>query len=294
MKPIRNVAASVALLLAVLGPAIAAEGDRSGKTFMWKAERNGTTVYLLGSVHALKEDAYPLPPVIDTAFDAAKVVVFEMDLGEMSAAAVKMMVAGSLEEGRTLEEVVGPETWAKFSTRVREWGYQPEAFQRIEPWMAALTLTAFELTKHGYLAAAGLDSHLSERARQAGKELRALETAEFQVGLFAGLTPEESLAFLNYTLADLEVIIPEMEQLYLDWRAGRVEPVEEMLLEGFEEFPEVFRRMVLERNQSWLPQVEELLAGDRDAMVVVGSMHLVGDVGLVNLLRERGYTIEQQ
>lgn len=294
MKSIRKVAASVALLLAVPALAIAAEGDRGEKTFMWRAERDGTTVYLLGSVHALKEDAYPLPTVIDAAFEASEVVVFEIDLDEMSAVAVKMMVAGSLEEGQTLEQVVGPDTWSEFVARIRDSGFQPVMFQGMKPWMAALTLTAFELTKHGYLAAAGLDTHLSKRADEAGKERRALETAEFQVDLFAGLTSDESLAFLNYTLADLEVIIPEMEKLYLEWRAGRAEPVEEMLLEGFEEFPEVFRRMVLERNQSWLPQVEELLGGDRDAMVVVGSMHLVGDVGLVNLLREKGYTVEQQ
>ena len=65
-------------------------------------------------------------------------------------------------------------------------------------------------------------------------------------------------------------------------------------LTAFEEFPEVFKRMVTDRNRTWLPQIEELLAGERDAMVVVGSMHLVGEGGIVNLLREKGYTVEQQ
>jgi uncharacterized protein YbaP (TraB family) len=61
-----------------------------------------------------------------------------------------------------------------------------------------------------------------------------------------------------------------------------------------EEFPDVFKRMVVDRNMTWMPQIEELLAGGRDAMVVVGSMHLVGEVGLVNLLREKGFTVQQQ
>jgi len=69
--------------------------------------------------------------------------------------------------------------------------------------------------------------------------------------------------------------------------------VEELLIEGFEEFPELFRKMVTDRNRSWLSPVEELIAGDRDAMVVVGALHLVGDGGLVALLREQGYTVEQ-
>jgi uncharacterized protein YbaP (TraB family) len=164
----------------------------------------------------------------------------------------------------------------------------------MKPWMAALTVTAFELTKHGYLSTAGLDSHLSLRADETGKEKLALETAEFQVNLFAELTAEESLAFLHYTIKDLETIIPEMDRLYVDWRAGNVKPVEEMLLDGFEEFPNVFKRMVTDRNRAWLPQIEALLAGEQNAMVVVGSLHLVGEGGLVNLLRGRGFTVEQQ
>ena len=52
--------------------------------------------------------------------------------------------------------------------------------------------------------------------------------------------------------------------------------------------------MVADRNHAWMPKIEELLAGDRDAMVVVGSLHLVGEQGVVNLLREKGYAVEQQ
>jgi uncharacterized protein YbaP (TraB family) len=294
MKLIRRVAALIVLLLSLPAFAATSSRDPSGKTFMWEVERDGTTLYLLGSVHALKEDAYPLPPVIDAAFDEVDVVVFEIDLGDMTAAAIKMMAAGSLEKGQTLEQVVGPQTWSEFEALVSDSGINASLFNGMKPWMAALTVTAFELTKHGYLSTAGLDTHLSLRADETGKEKLALETAEFQVGLFAELTPEESLAFLHYTLTDLEVIIPEMDTLYLDWRAGHVEPVEEMLLDGFDEFPEVFKRMVTDRNRAWLPQIEGLLAGERDAMVVVGSMHLVGEGGIVNLLREKGFTVEQQ
>jgi len=95
-------------------------------------------------------------------------------------------------------------------------------------------------------------------------------------------------------LEDLDAMIPEMERLYGDWRVGNVEAVEEALLEGFEEFPDLSKKMVSDRNHSWMAQIEELLAGDRDVIVVVGSAHLVGDQGVVNLLREKGYIVVQQ
>ena len=295
LKLIRPALASIALILAVSTFAFAqAPADGVDKTFMWKVENEGTTLYLLGSIHALREDAYPLPSPIEAAFDEVELVVFEMDVEHMTQAAVKMMAAGSLEEGRTLEEVVGPETWFELKVHASPLGLEPAMFSRMKPWMAALTLAAFELTKSGYVATAGLDSYFAQRAEETGKKRLALETVDFQVSLFADLTPEESLEFLRFTLVDLEAMIPEMERLYLDWRRGNVEPMEELLLQGYEEFPEVFKRMVVDRNRSWMPMIVELLQGERDAMVVVGSLHLVGESGLVELLRQRGYTVVQQ
>ena len=294
MKLIRT-ALGVTFLLATL-PAFAGTFNigPAEKTFMWKVEKSGTTLYLLGSIHALREDAYPLPPVIDSAFAVSEVAVFEIDLDDMTQAAIKMMSAGALEEGRKLEEVLGPETWSAFQTHVEGLGFNTAVYQGMKPWRAALTLAAFELTKHGYLATAGLDTHFSQLAVEAGKELLALETAEFQVSLFADLSPEDSLAFLSYTLEDLDAMIPEMDRLYRDWRVGNVRAVEEALLEGFKGFPDLFKKMISDRNHAWMPQIEELLAGDRDAIVIVGSAHLVGEQGVVNLLRAKGYTVDQQ
>ncbi len=48
-----------------------------------------------------------------------------------------------------------------------------------------------------------------------------------------------------------------------------------------------------QRNVRWLPRIEELFQGDVDAMVVVGSLHLVGEQGLIELLRAKGYEVEQ-
>ncbi len=264
-----------------------------GSVFMWKAEKNGTTVYLLGSIHALKADAYPLPDAIESAFDEADVVAFEVDLDEMNAAALQMLAVGALDDGRTLEEVVGPVTWAELVAALEQTGLNASVVRFMKPWMAALSVASLELVNAGYLPSAGLDAHLTERAKEAGKERIAFETAKLQVDFFANLTEAESLAFLRYTLADLETMIPVLDDLYRRWRVGDVSVVEGLLAKEFANFPELYRKLVTDRNHAWLPQVEALLAGDRDAMVVVGSLHLVGSEGLVELLRQRGYTVTQ-
>ncbi len=261
---------------------------------MWSVERGSTTVNLLGSIHVLKEDAYPLPQAIDRAFDDAEIVVFEVDLDDMNAAAVRMLAAGTLQGDETLEEIVGPTIWLEVSEHLTEAGLQPVAFQRMKPWMVALTLSAFELARAGYTPGAGLDTRLDIRAKAAGKKRLALETVDFQVGIFTDLDAIQSVDFLKYTLKDLDTIIPLLDELTSHWRAGDVEPVEEMLLDGFAESPELFKKLVTDRNRSWLGEIEKLIGGDRNALVVVGALHLVGDGGLVALLREHGYTVQQR
>jgi len=275
----------------VLADSPASEG--ADKTFMWRVQGDGATVYLLGSVHAMREDSYPLPTAMEAAFDSVEKVVFEIDLDELDGAALQMLAAGTLDGERTLEEIVGPATWAELLVPIEKTGFPAAMFRRMKPWMAAVTITALALTEAGYLPSAGVDAYFSRRAEEAGMERIALETAEFQVGLFADLTAEQSLAFLRYTLADLETVIPELGELSAHWRAGRMEAVEVLMAEGFDEYPELLEKMVTNRNRAWMPLIEGLLAGDSDAMVVVGALHLVGEDGLVNLLRKRGYTVDR-
>ncbi len=208
------------VLILVLTASLGGAGENEGSVFMWKAQKDGAVVYLLGSVHALKEDAYPLPSVIEAAFDRSAVVVFEIDLDEMTDAALQMMTSGSLADGQTLEQVIGPELWSQFSEKMNASGMPPSMFQFMKPWMAALTLASLELERAGYSQAAGIDTRFSDRAKETGKERMALETVEFQVGLFADLTPEESLAFLEYTVADLETMIPVLDELAAKWLVG--------------------------------------------------------------------------
>jgi len=285
----------VLMAVAVAAPALVSAEAAADKemTFMWRVERGETTVYLLGSIHAMREDSYPLPPIIEQAFAESEIVVFEIDSDEMTAAAFQMLSAGTLTDGRSLESVVGPAIWAEFSDHMRKAGFDPSMCSSMKPWMAALTVTAFEMTGAGYLPSAGIDSYFSTRADEAGKEKMALETVAFQVSLFADLTAEQSLAFLTYTLADLETLIPELDRLSAYWAGGEVAPIEEYLLDGFAEFPDLFGKLVTDRNRAWLDSIEELLAGESDALVVVGAMHLVGEEGLVHLLRKAGHTVEQ-
>ena len=289
----RRLVVSFALLLLVVGSAPVQAGEGPERSFLWRVRSDTATVWLLGSIHFMKADASPFSPAVERAFTSSSVVVFEADLDDLQQAAVGMLGAGGLDNETTLEEVVPAPLYRKVVSRLEALGMGPGTVDSMRPWMAALTVTSLELSRAGYLGDQGIDATLYERAGRAGKERRGLETADFQVSLFASLSDEEGLDFLRYTLEELDSMIPMVDEIVAAWRAGETGRLEALLAESFDDHPELYRRFVTDRNRRWLPEIEALLRERGDALVVVGSLHLVGPEGLVALLEAEGYEVTQ-
>jgi len=241
----------------------------------------------------MKAGSYPLSPAIEGAFKGAGIVVFETDIDQMGKAAVSLLAAGTLSGEDTLKDVVPKELYREVSQRFDDLGMGIGAFDKMKPWMVAMSLTSYELMRGGYLGSEGIDSHFSSRAKTEGKPQQGLETIEFQTSLFVDLSAEESVEFLQYTMTDLDTMIPLIDEIVVAWKRGDSARIEELLVDGFSDHEALYDRLVTQRNLRWLPQIEELFRGDVDAMVVVGSLHLVGEQGLIELLRAKGFEVEQ-
>lgn len=292
---------SMVVWMAALGVAVpvSSQGARptveGGSNCLWRVRSATTTMYLLGSVHLMKSESYPLAATIETAFEASSVAVFEVDLGAegTAEAAVGALSAGMLPEGQSLRDVVSANTWQLAKRRTAGAGLDFGSMQRMRPWMVATTLAMNELLRAGYSPTDGIDRYFYRRAKSEDKTVLGLETMEFQLGLLGDLTREQDEAFLLQTVRELETVIPMVDELVEHWRSGRVEEVGGALKEGFQDFPELFKTLVTDRNTMWLPHLEELLSGSQPAFVVVGALHLIGEDGVIELLRDKGYTVEQ-
>ena len=284
---------SVWLVLLTIISTLASTAEPEEHSFLWRASSGDRSVYLLGSVHFMKQDAYPLNPAIERVFDSAGVVVFETDIDRLGTAAVSMLAAGTLEGDTTLVDVVSTELYDDVSQRLETLGMDIGGFKKMKPWMVALSLTSFELMRADYLGSEGIDAYFSSRAKADDKPQHALESIDYQISLFAEMSEEESVDFLGYTLTELDMMIPLVDEIVAAWKIGDSARIEELLVDGFEGHEALYDRLVTERNLRWLPLIEELFRDDIDAMVVVGSLHLVGEQGLIELLKGKGYEIEQ-
>src|SRR5690606_28946338 len=129
----------------------------------------GPPVYLAGSIHVLSKEFYPLPDSWNRAFEAATVLVEEIDLTEADdpTAALGFLNKGVLPDGQTLRDVIAADLYDRVIARGVSLGLPAIALQRMKPWMVAVTLAAPELRNAGFDPALGVDRHFFERAREA-------------------------------------------------------------------------------------------------------------------------------
>jgi uncharacterized protein len=260
---------------------------------LWELTYEGRTLYLLGSVHLLRPEVYPLDEAIYAAFDEAAVVAFELDFDEMMAAAPMMIQRGTFDDGRTLRQVLPAEVYADLEAQVRQTALPMEAVERMKPWMASLTLSSLALQQGGFEAAAGIDLHFHERARAAGMEIIGLETIEDQIDVFEGMSEDAQVAMLRSTLEELDVTVAQMDEATEMWRRGDTDALAEMFVEQMGDQPEAMERLLFARNRAWIPEIVALLDRPQTAIVIVGVGHLAGEQNVIDLLRERGYEVRQ-
>lgn len=262
----------------------------------WEVQGRHNTVWLLGSVHVLNDPDRALPEVATAAFADAETVVEELDL---SAATADMLGGASvaletLPQGRTLAGELGPELYAHLQQEARTLGLDLDFMSRQQPWFVAMQVEQVRLLRAGYSPLNGVDFQIAQQAASAHKPLIGLETAADQLSLFAKLSPDEQREFLRATL-DEEDPAKQLQQVTDAWRHGDVAALGELLRQGTLESPVFFKALTTDRNLRWLPQIEKMLQDPgHDYLVVTGALHMVGDDGLVSLLRKKGYRVEQK
>ncbi|MDQ2069569.1 TraB/GumN family protein [Natronospira bacteriovora] len=263
----------------------------------WKAEGQDNTVWLFGSVHVLTEDHYPLADKVEEAFEQSAYLVVETDVVNVDPQAQQQLMinAGMLRDGQTLEDVLGEARWERARSLAADNGYDLEQMAMLRPWLIALVLSVTELERMGYTAAHGVETYFLERAEREQKSIVELETLQFQISLFSDMDRDTEVAFLMQTLEEIQDLEAQMEMLVAAWESGELDKLEETMLADFADYPEVYERVVTRRNHNWMNDLTRFLdEGQQDYFVAVGALHMVGEEGVINLLREAGYRVERQ
>ncbi|WP_368564868.1 TraB/GumN family protein [Pseudoxanthomonas sp. UTMC 1351] len=265
---------------------------------LWKVSDQDNAVYLLGSFHLLRPSDYPLSGDVSAAFEDAEAVVFELSPAEMASSALptQMMQAALRQDGKSLQDDLDAATWQKLQNYANQNNLPLANFATFEPWFVGLSISILEMTKQGLDPKLGLDTHFMEIAKKAGKPTDGLELAGDQIRMLDGMDAVEQRQFIAEALEQAEKGPAEMEALHRAWRNGDADLLwSKMAGDMKREYPRLYQRINVDRNDAWLPKIQQRLSqsDSDDTLVVVGALHLLGSDGVVEKLRGKGYKVER-
>ncbi|MDR1405944.1 MAG: TraB/GumN family protein [Prevotellaceae bacterium] len=261
---------------------------------VWEITKDGKTLYLGGSVHILRNEDFPLPKEYDAAFEKAQLVVFEADIEQVSAPEIaQTMVAKSMLSGdQTLQTILDKTTYEQLETLCTKLSLPMERLQKIKPVMLLNSLTIILLQQFGFTPQ-GVDAYYLTKAREAEKETGFLETLDQQITMITDMGAGYENEYVQYSLEDFDKMEKEIPILIASWKNGVFDELLPDMLKGKEKFPTAYSALFTDRNNDWIPKIENYLSGDKVAFVIVGLAHLHGPDGLLELLKNKGYEIKQ-
>jgi Uncharacterized protein conserved in bacteria len=264
------------------------------KSALWRIRGEHNVVYLLGSVHILPKNVYPLHPALERAFADSQRVAFEVDIGRATGGQVRQAFGeiGTYPRGDDLSHHVSPLTLQIVKLACAQLGVSYEKAKRFKPSLLAELLTLRYTELAGFREDLGVDIYFYHRAKALNKPIFGLETVSDQANVLLQdeKKGEQHLLFTIGSLPEYKIALNEMVEA---WRNGQVDVLDRFLNQDESNDPEMFYRMFAKRNARWLPQIERLTRENFNCLVIVGAGHLVGNHGLIETLRQRGYRIEQ-
>lgn len=255
--------------------------------------KKGESLYLGGTIHLLRPSDFPLPAEYQQAFDKSQMLVLETDLQKASSPEFgqKMMQQMMYSGGKNLSSELRPEVWKELQDYSAANQVPIGQLMQFKPFMVSLMMVMQQGQKSGLTQ--GVDFYFNQQARLQSKNIGELESADEVLNFMNALNDQDPNQTIIATLRDLKKMNDMMIKVTAAWRAGDLSLIEkEMLAPMKKEFPEIYRLLVADRNNKWMQKIEGMLATQEKEMILVGSLHLVGDEGLLNQLREKGYQIK--
>lgn len=270
--------------------------QQATRSCLWTVNSQSNKIYLLGSLHLLKPNAYPLAAAVEKAYADSRVIIFETDIAALQTPGVqaKLLELGIYPAEQNLLQNLDGNTRQQLEKKMSEIGLPLEQFSRFKPWFVALTLTTLELQRMGYNPNYGIDVYFFNKASADGKEIGFLEPAAFQINLLGNMVEQDQYDFLSQTLNDLEVVNELAGDLVKSWKDGDADKLHELLSKSFKDYPHLHDRLLIQRNKNWVQQIEGAMRKNKNVLFVVGAGHLVGPESVVDLLKKKGYQVKQQ
>lgn len=255
-----------------------------------------STMYLYGTVHVRPNGADWADAEVRAALAESQEIWTEILMSPETDAQAQQLALqmGRADPGRPLSSWLTPEENARLNALTGRLGMPTGALEQFQPWLAGLTLSIIPIMQAGYSPMSGVDRNVDAYGDANGKTMRALETVEQQLGFFDGFSEEIQRQFLVESIDEAENGVALINMLSVAWERGDIEGLEgAVITETREQYPELYNTIFVQRNNAWMDVLVAEMQGSGVDFIAVGAGHLLGEDGLVEQFRARGFTVER-
>lgn len=262
---------------------------------VWQVSDGDNTMYIGGTLHILSPSDYPLPDAYNNAYKESDVLVFETDMQAVTspAFAARVMQQNTYQNGKTIADDLSDDTYQKLTAFLKARQLPVAQVVTLKPAMLGLTLTMMEYQRAG-LTSQGVDAHFYAKGAEQNKQIDWFESPDEQLAFISSMADGQEDAFIRYTLEDIQELDKLVGPMKNHWRSGNMDELHAITLEDFKQtYPDVYEDLLVNRNANWLPKIRELMETPETEFILVGTLHMPGDKGVLSLLEAQGYTITQ-
>lgn len=267
-----------------------------GKSFLWEVDIDGRKSFILGSVHMMKKEVYPLKSELENGFSRCNFLVVEADIStEKLGEILKItMDKAKYKNNTTLKDHISEETYKLAEKKLDELGMSLKYFDNFKPWFLAMTVTSMELVKMGLDPNLGIDKYFINKAGD--KKILELEGIGFQMDMFDSFSDIENDKFLLSCLREASVFGKEIDTIIEAWKSGDTVSLEKVLISNRKDLPgmeKLFKIILDDRNIRMVTKIESYFKSGDTYFIIAGAAHLVGEKGIIKILENKGYKLKQ-
>jgi len=265
----------------------------NGKPDLWKVEKNGNTSYLFGSIHLGSPDMYPLSEEVSKAYASSDHLVVEIDLKPADQMKlVPLIQKHGLNPGVPIENRLSEKTLAIYKETCSKDSLPCEQFAPLKAWLLSLQLSVMKMQQLGFKEDLGIDKYFIDKAHKENKTVINLETADFQIKMLSSFSQAQQELML---IQSLQASKEDFIGLFDAWKSGNDDDMMKMFRKDFDKVgaKEMYQVILDDRNIGMVEKIAKNIQQKKSLFVVVGAGHIVGDKGIVNLLKKQGFKLTQ-
>jgi uncharacterized protein YbaP (TraB family) len=259
---------------------------------LWKLSDEDTTIWLFGTIHALPPGIDWFNGPVQQAFDGSQELVTEITEADPKQMQHLVIEHAMLPSGQSLRGMLTPELKTSYEQQLGALGLPAQAFDGYEPWYAAIALSTLPLIRSGYASENGVEQLLDARAKSLGRPHGALETAEYQIGLFDSLPIDAQKRYFAEVVDKLPTVPDEIAKAVAAWRKGDADELAK-LMNAEEDDPALIETLLIDRNKAWAAWIKQRMAKPGTVFIAVGAGHLAGPGSLQDQLEAQGLATQR-